>query len=355
MNHSSLNRREFVKTTFAATMAFASGIYPFTNPTVVSIVKIKNGNIKNAVNSALELIGGVSDILNGKKKIMLKPNLVSPDPKSTTNPEVVKALAEIFKEAGKVVSIGEGSAAADGFNFKNGVQYRTRKEEILNPMQKFVFDQLGYTKLAEELQIPLINLHSGKLVDVPVKNGLMFEKITLHKDVAETDLLCSVPIMKTHVLATVTLGMKNLIGVYPGTKYYSVRSFLHDEASKSGSPGIAYEIIDMVRASKMGLTVIDASNAMEGNGPSEGEQVKMDLIIAGTNPLATDMVASKVMGFEINEIPTFEWAIKNGMKPARIDEIEIRGEPIAAVHRKFKKPDNIPWNSITHLWGNQEI
>ena len=72
-----------------------------------------------------------------------------------------------------------------------------------------------------------------------VSDGLMFDKITLHQSVAQTDLLCSVPMMKTHALATVTLGMKNLIGVYTGTVYYSVRSFLHDLWADKHSPGIA--------------------------------------------------------------------------------------------------------------------
>lgn len=355
MSSTNINRRDFVKSTLAGSLAILSGIYPFSNPHVVSIVRINNGDITSAVKEAIDLIGGVKDIMHDKQKIMLKPNLVSPDPRSTTKPEVIKALIEIFIKEGKEVSIGEGSAAADGYNFKNGIQYRTKNEEILNGMQKYVFDELGYTKLAHDFGIPLINLHSGDLVELPLTNGLMFDKITIHKAVADTDLLCSVPMMKTHVLATVTLGMKNLIGVYPGTKYYSVRSFLHDNAAKNGSPGIAFEIIDMVRASKMGLTVVDASTAMEGNGPSEGDLVKMNLIIAGTNPLATDMVASKIMGFDSEEIPTFEWAVKSGLRPASIDDIEIRGEAISAVSRKFKRPEVVPWKSINKFWGVEEI
>jgi uncharacterized protein (DUF362 family) len=355
MERSTFNRRDFVKTSLAGALALAAGVYPFTNPAVVSVVKIKQGNIKKAVDKAIQLIGGVDIVLNGKQRIMLKPNLVSPDPKCTTKPEIIKALAELFKNAGKEVFIGEGSAAADGFNFKNGVQYRTKKTEILDPMQQSVFDQLGYTVLAKELNIPLINLHSGEMKELKLENGLMFDKITVHKSVAEADLLCSVPMMKTHVLATVTLGMKNLIGVYPGSVYYSVRSFLHDKAAKKDSPGIAYEIVDMARASKLGLTVVDASFAMEGNGPSEGEVVKMDLIIAGTNPLATDMVAANIMGFEPLEIPTFEWAMKSGMKPSTLDDIEVRGETIASVQRQFKRPNVVPWNSINKLWGVEEL
>ncbi len=149
--------------------------------------------------------------------------------------------------------------------------------------------------------------------------------------------------------------MKNLIGVYPGSVYYSVRSFLHDRAAEKNSPGIAYEIVDMARASKLGLTVIDASTAMEGNGPSEGEVVKMNLIIAGTNPLATDMVAANIMGFEPQEIPTFNWAAKVGMKPSKLDDIEVRGETIASVQRKFKRPEIVPWNAINKFWGVAEL
>ena len=168
-------------------------------------------------------------------------------------------------------------------------------------------------------------------------------------------MLCSVPMMKTHVLATVTLGMKNLIGLYPGTVYYSVRSWLHDRAAEKQSPGIAFEILDMVRANKLGLTVIDGSMAMEGDGPTGGSLVKMDLIIAGSNPLATDMVAAKTMGFTPLEIPTFAWAVSTGMKPEKLDGIEIRGEKIDDVKRDFIKPTVYQWTDINNSWGVQEL
>ncbi len=355
MKKNTINRRDFVRTTLAGTVALAAGMYPFTNQAIVSVVRIEEGNIKNAVKKALDLIGGPKKLFQEKNHVMLKPNLVASFSSCTTKPEIIKALAEIIKSEGKKVCIGEGSAAAPGFNFKDNIQYRTKKAEILDPMQQYVFDQLGYTQLAKELDVPLINLHSGELVDVDVPNGLVYDKITVHKSVADTDLLVSVPMMKTHVLATVTLGMKNLIGVYPGSVYYSARAYLHDRAAERGSPGIAYEIIDMVRASKMGLTVIDASSAMEGNGPTDGELVDMNLIIAGTNPFATDLVGASIMGFDIHEIPTFEWAIKSGFKPTGLHEIDVRGEEINNVRRNFKKPEVVPWQAINKLWGIEEL
>jgi uncharacterized protein (DUF362 family) len=149
--------------------------------------------------------------------------------------------------------------------------------------------------------------------------------------------------------------MKNLIGLYPGTVYYSVRSWLHDRAAEKKSPGIAYEIVDMVRVNKLGLVVIDASSAMEGDGPSQGSLVKMDLIIAGTNPLATDMVAANIMGFETDEIPTFMCARNAGLGSFDIYDIEIRGDSINSVKRPFVKPNVVPWTDINKFWGVQEI
>jgi uncharacterized protein (DUF362 family) len=355
MINRNFTRRDFLKATSFATLGAVSGLPLATEKSIVSIVKIKKDNIGYAVEEAIDLIGGIGEITKGKNKIMLKPNLVAEYPTFTTKPTVIKALAKLMKSAGKKVLIGEGSATANGYNLKDGVTFRTRKREILDPMQQYVFDQLGYTDLAKSMDIPLINLHSGDMAEVEITGGLLYDKITLHKTLTEVDMLCSVPMMKTHVLATVTLGMKNLIGLYPGTVYYSVRSWLHDRAAEKNSPGIAFEILDMVRANKLGLTVIDGSMAMEGDGPASGGLLKMDLIIAGTNPLATDMVAAQVMDFKAHEIPAFTWAIKTGMQPTSLEEVEIRGEKIENVKHSFVRPHMFRWTDIHNSWGNIEI
>jgi uncharacterized protein (DUF362 family) len=325
------------------------------NNDVVSIVKIKDGEIERAVEEAIDLLGGIESLTQGKARIMLKPNLVSNDPRATTKPQVISALAQLMKDAGKEVSIGEGSAAASGFNYENGEVYRTMNPETLDAMQRFVFDTLGYTELSRSLDVPLINLNVGDMVEVAVPNGYAYQKITLHRSLTEIDLLCSVPMMKTHVLATVTLGMKNLIGLYPGSIYKTVRAGVHDHSAEAGSPGIAFEILDMVRVNKLGLVVIDGSTAMEGNGPSDGDLLPMNIIIAGANPLATDMIAANVMGFEPDEIPTFVWARKAGMQPQNLDEVEVRGEKISSVRRLFKKPDLVTWDQIRSFWGVKEM
>jgi uncharacterized protein (DUF362 family) len=167
----------------------------------------------------------------------------------------------------------------------------------------------------------------------------------------EADLVCSIPMMKTHVLATISLAMKNLIGLYPGTEYYAMRSWLHDKAVEKGSEGVAFEIIDINRSVKTGLSVIDATSAMEGNGPTAGSLVDMGLIIAGTSPLATDMVGASIMGFEIDEIPTFKVAHDFKMTPLKMSDIDIRGLSVKDARRPFVKPDIVPWTNL----GYKEI
>ncbi|MFC1716122.1 DUF362 domain-containing protein [Candidatus Poribacteria bacterium] len=325
------------------------------NKAVVSIARIKNDSIAVAVEEAIDLLGGIASVTEGKERIMLKPNMVLDDPECTTNPEVIRALAQLVKEAGKEILIGEGSGGAREVMTQDGMSCRTKNPEILDEMQQIVFDKLGYTDLARSLDVPLINLNTGEMMDVEVPGGFAFDRITLHRSLTEIDLLCSVPMMKTHVMATVTLGMKNLIGLYPGVVYSCPKRFAHDRCAEVDPSGINAAIIDMVRVNKLGLVVIDASMGMEGNGPIGGTPVKMDLIIAGTNPLATDIVAASVMGFEPDEIPQFDWAEKAGMSPTRLGEIEVRGERIDNVRRNFVRADVTPWAGISDSFAVHEL
>jgi hypothetical protein len=61
------------------------------------------------------------------------------------------------------------------------------------------------------------------------------------------------------------------------------------------------------------------------------------------------------MGFKTQEIPTLVLAQKAGMKPTSLDEIEVTGEKISNVKRDLKKPQVVPWESISQVWGVKEM
>jgi uncharacterized protein (DUF362 family) len=359
-----ISRRNFIgsatvaaigSTVFGINNIYGNSVGKKPKKDIVSIVRVKDGNISRAIEEAIDLLGGIKNVTKGINSVLLKPNLVAPDKRCTTKPEVIKAVAQLLKNSGIKVMIGEASAAAESFNVIGNETYRTKKKDLLDRMQQHVFDTLGYTEMAKSLNIPLINLHSGDIIEVSLNEGFAAKSVRIHKVLTDVDLVCSVPMMKTHTLATVTLAMKNLIGLYPGTEYYSVRSWLHDRAAERGSTGVAYEVIDMNRAVKTGLSVIDASSAMEGNGPFNGTLVDMGLIIAGTSPLATDIVGASLMGFEYSEIPAISLAHKAGLEPGTLEEIEIRGLTIEQTRRKFVRPMVSKWTDINKFWGIKEL
>ena len=155
--------------------------------------------------------------------------------------------------------------------------------------------------------------------------------------------------------------MKNMMGAYPGSVYGAPLCKVHDLASKLEPQGTAPAVVDIVRATKPGLTVVAGVVGKEGGGRDPWwlwprDSVVLNLIIAGTNPLATDMVAARVMGFEPEEVPTFEWAWKAGMEPSSLDEIDVRGADLSSVTRKFERASNVPYSSLRDIpwWCTEE-
>jgi uncharacterized protein (DUF362 family) len=111
----------------------------------------------------------------------------------------------------------------------------------------------------------------------------------------------------------------------------------------------------MNQAVSTGFCIIDASTAMEGEGPSSGTLVDMGLIIAGTSPLAADMVGATLMGFRIDEVPHLVLAHQSGMTPVNLTDIEILGAGINECRRSFVRPNVVRWTDINKIWGVREV
>jgi uncharacterized protein (DUF362 family) len=329
---------------------------------VVSVVRVNSKwsdvkGVEYATTRAIDMIGGINEVAKNKTRILLKPNLVNPNPSDTTNPLVVEALAKMMAKAGKEVIIGEAGAASTR-NIDTSIRgyvCRTQNTELLQAIQDDIFEGTGYNDLSNRAGIPLVNLHVGNMVKMNMSDNFVYKEIYLHKALSDADLVCSVPMMKTHSLATVTLGLKNIgIGAYPGMMYGTVRSLVHQEGIKLEPTGTSAVSIDMVKANKLGLCVVDATTAMQGQGPTVGHGgtlLKMNLIIASQNALAADMVSAYLMGFESNEIDIFKWAWNAGMVPSNINDIEIVGEKIENVRLQFQRPNVIPYTKITDWYG----
>ena len=130
--------------------------------------------------------------------------------------------------------------------------------------------------------------------------------------------------LKTHSGTIVTLGMKNMFGLLPD-KF----------KAKYHAQGISKVIVDINSVLRPALTVVDGFVGMEGSGPSRGDPVQMDTVIAGTDPVATDATAARIMGFDPHTISHIRRAHEKGI--GEIDNIEVVGDGIEAVTKIFKR------------------
>jgi len=171
-------------------------------------------------------------------------------------------------------------------------------------------------------------------VSVP-GGGIIFDNFKFNHIVVEADVLISVACMKTHSQAVLTLGMKNLIGLAPGSVYGFPKNLFHQKALEKRDDYFGGAIVDLCKARKIDLTIIDGRVGMEGQGPHNGTTVKLDLIIVGRDPVATDSVASFIMGFDPEKVPTLRFGQERGIGTNDLHKIEVKGEKLENVFHQF--------------------
>jgi len=283
--------------------------------TAVAIVKgakqLGDREIDALVRKAVELAGGLSGIVKRGDTVLIKPNLCAVrtvESAAITDPRVCRAIADMVKEIGARPIIGEStSVGAD-------------TEEA--------FQEGGYGRLREAgYEVIDLKQKGIEMVTIPIPKGKSMKEVALPKIVLDVDVIISVPKMKTHDNALVTLSLKNMKGVLPD-KY---KRHLHHTF------GVFQGVVDLCTVVEPDLTVMDAIVAMEGFGPAFGDPTEMGLVIAGRDPVAVDAVVSAVMGFGPREDQIVDAAVEAGIGTADLDEIEVVGEPIAKVQRRFKR------------------
>jgi uncharacterized protein (DUF362 family) len=207
------------------------------------------------------------------KSVLLKPNFVEyiAGVEVNTNPVVVGAAAEALLRLGaKSVVVGEGPGH-----------------------QRDTYLVLAESGLADQLQsqkISFVDLNRDELVKVPTRatyTGL--EHLWLPRTVLASDFVVSMPKIKTHHWAGVTLSMKNMFGVVPGTKYGWPKNVLHWK-------GIHRSILDICATAPMHFVIADGVVAMEGNGPLHGSHRHLGKIVLADDPVAADFTCARLMG-----------------------------------------------------------
>lgn len=281
----------------------------------VSIVKVAE-SVNNSVRKALDLLHFSSQ----GREVLIKPNVLSAKTSKegvTTDPQVVSALIDFFKEAGAKVFVGDSCGQA----------YPGRTREV--------FSRLRLMDVIASHGAAFADFDSEPPVIVDIPGGKVVKRIGLASQVLSSKALVNAPKLKTHVGTLYTGAIKNIaMGSIPGLG----KGVVHKAGVDFKSFSEAIVDIFSVLADKVVLNVMDAIVAMEGNGPSNGRPVNMNLIAASRNALALDMVCSKLIGLEPMEVLTNRYASERGLGPSSLDEVEVVGASIHEVSRPLKLP-----------------
>jgi uncharacterized protein (DUF362 family) len=115
------------------------------------------------------------------------------------------------------------------------------------------------------------------------------KELYLPRTALEADFVVSIPKLKTHHWAGVTLSLKNMFGIVPGNCYGWPKNALH-------WAGLTNSILDINSTVRPDFAIVDGIVGMEGNGPLQGDAKPCGLLVAGDDPVAVDATCARLMG-----------------------------------------------------------
>ena len=324
-----MNRREFIKASAGASL------YPFLNSCEQQVrwekaafIKTKRSQV--AILAAEQYGSSLRDTirrgiqmfrleLNGKR-VLLKPNLVEFDSKGAinTHPAVIEAAVGAFKTLGaREVIVAEGPG------------HRRDNEYLLTAS--------GLYDVFKEHRIRYVDLNTDDVRLSKLKSSFThFHQLYLPETLYNADLLVSMPKLKTHHWAGVTLSLKNMFGVVPGSVYGWPKNALH-------WAGIVGSILDINSSLPLPrFAIVDGIVGMEGNGPLQGQEKKSGVLIFGNDLVAVDATAARLMKIEPRKVKYLDLA-GEFLGNIGYEQIEQIGENLHPYQQDFRVIDNFAY------------
>src|SRR6266567_6374890 len=249
--------------------------------------------IEAAAHRVITDVGGMASVIQGAKIAVLKPNFVagrSAETGSTTSFALLKAVAEEVR----------GCSAEPVLCETPGTEFDREATYTILGVEKFCADN--------GIRIVRIDPEGGEqdwieLRPAGAKSLRRFRipRLLCRDPIYRVQEACfiNLPVLKTHVVSTMTLGMKNPMGILPRPDRRAMHTF-----------GIAQSIVDMNRGIKPDLTIVDGSVGQDGEGPLYGEKADLQVLVAGRDSLVVDLFCCKLVGIEPRDIPHLKLALK---------------------------------------------
>jgi uncharacterized protein (DUF362 family) len=317
-----INRRSFLK------LSATASLYPFMNGCDRSVQWLpeafrKKERSQVAILSARSYQDSLRETIDRGiklfklevkgKRILLKPNLVEFDPSGVinTHPAVIEAAIDSFKNLGaREVIVAEGPG------------HRRDTEYLLQAS--------GLYDVVREHRVRYVDLNSDDVRATRLRSRFTpLQNLYLPETLFNADILVSMPKLKTHHWAGVTLSLKNMFGVVPGAVYGWPKNVLH-------WAGIHGSILDINSSLPIPqFAIVDGIVGMEGNGPLQGEAKRIGVLLFGNDLVAVDATAARLMKIEPRRIKYLEMAGKF-LGNLAYDKVEQIGEHLEIFQQDFR-------------------
>jgi len=287
----------------------------------------ESGNLARATDFIISRHAGLFGSLQNKSKIVIKPNLLTSKNKhdflALTSPKLLEAFINALKKYARPENITVADSPGGPYT-----------QNSLKRMYKYT----GYDEIAARTGINLnFDITSRQLSKVIRGERKTFNIIT---PIYESDFIINLNRLKTHALALMSAGVKNMFGIIPGVEKVEMH------ARYSTRETFSEMFTDLCRMRPPSFSLTDAVLAMEGNGPSGGVPRKVGLLLASDNVFALDSINAKLLGIE-NNTASVKYSQEQGYCD-KTPEIEITGEKIEDhIIKDFLLPDNAGMVSMT--------
>ncbi len=164
--------------------------------------------------------------------------------------------------------------------------------------------------------------------EVEIPGGVVMSKTLLPETVLSVDKIIYLPKLKTHYITKMTGAVKSAHGLQ-----------VDQEREKFHREDLHHKLVDLLRAIRPHLCIVDAITVMEGQGPAFGNPVRFDTIVSGPDPVAVDSVCASMIGFDPFEIPTIRIAHYDGLGQGDLKKIDIVGNSLEEVRKPVKRAD----------------
>lgn len=270
-----------------------SAVKVTTSPVSSSLVVAQGTDPVSLIEKGLEALGGIGQFVKEGSIVAIKPNYSvprKPEEAATTNPQLIAAVVKQCLAAGaKEVRVFDfpfsGPTCLNISGIKDAVEEAGGKAFNINEESNFTSVDMG---------------------------GELLKNVLFSTDVLEADVFINMPIMKNHTMTTVTMGLKNMMGLVWDRGYFH-RTDLHQA------------IAELTAYCKPTLIIMDAIKGIIDHGPTGPGTIKeWNQVIFGFDPVAVDAYGAKLYGVEPSDLEFINKTAKLGVGEMDLSKITVQ-------------------------------